>query len=340
MPTLPLQESIRDELDGLKVDHFSGIEQPQLFNRSQTKAEHEEQSKSSPSAMTSESVSQKPNHVNEGDSNQDLGTSVLETGQSSTGQQHMLQHSQEFESSSSIHSIDVNLPPGTKGQVTHMHRHTVQAMLTMNMLALCAYSQYREEMGEMIAAGLKTGSRDSYDAAGKFALCMKLLSLGVKASQIFIDPAQAGGICGRDDGFIHKSKVFIEIKSARAKSRGNREPGPDARPQFQISSIRDAGWGQLIFVPREQDPSDWTSIDEYDKCGFWLGIVLRKDYEQARVAVINGKPRVKRETEQVVVSPFTDAEGMKGLKSWLSPHIKWIRFRDLTREWCEEHLLL
>jgi hypothetical protein len=328
LPNFPLQ-AIRDELEGLKVDHFSGTE---------TQAEHEEQSKSlsSPSAMTCESV---PN-VNEGDSTQDLGTSVIETGQSSTGQQHMLQHSQESESSSSIHSINVNLPPETKGQVAHMHRHTVQAMITMNMLTLCAFPKYRKEMGEKIAAGLKTGSRDSYDAAGKFALCRKLMSLGVKASQIFIDPAQAGGLCGRDDGFIHKSKVFIEIKSARAKSRGNRKPGQNARPQFQASAIRDGGWGQLILVCREQDPSDWTSIDEYDECGFWLGIVLRDVYEQARVAVINGKPRVKRQTEQVVVSPFTDAEGIKGLKSWLSPHIKWIRFRDLTREWCEEHLLL
>ena len=96
----------------------------------------------------------------------------------------------------------------------------------------------------------------------------------------------------------------------------------------------------MVFVPRVKDPNDWTSVDEYDECEFWLGIVLRDSYEQARVAIINGKPRVKCQTEQVVVSPFTDAEGIKGLKRWLSPHITWIRFRDLTLEWCEEHLLL
>ncbi len=111
--------------------------------------------------------------------------------------------------------------------------------------------------------------------------------------------------------------------------------GPHARPQFQVSGLREACWGKLALVCRERDPHDWTSVADYDACRFWLGVVIRDHYDAARVAA----GRVESEEEQVVVSPFTEGQRVRRHGSWLSPHVRWIRFQDLTLDWCKLHLL-
>jgi hypothetical protein len=72
-----------------------------------------------------------------------------------------------------------------------------------------------------------------------------------------------------------------------------------------------------------------------DECGLWLGAIQRGEYEAARAAA--GQCAGGGEA-QVVVSPFGDGARVRH-RGWLSPHVRWVRFRDLTRAWCEEHLL-
>uniref|UniRef100_A0A7S0M4W2 Uncharacterized protein n=1 Tax=Cryptomonas curvata TaxID=233186 RepID=A0A7S0M4W2_9CRYP len=247
------------------------------------------------------------------------------------------QHSQE--SCSQVHSIDVNLPRDTRGKVAtqHLSRNLVRAMIAVNMLLLCGSPVYCKDMGKLLKCGIPQKGRDAFDAAGKFVLSKKLLSLGIEESQIYIDSAQAAGPCGTADGFIPGSRKYIEIKGAGAKSRGSRVQGPDARPQFQASGIRDGSWGLLALVGRERNPKDWTSMAEYDACGFWLGLVEREVFNAAHLAAGLGKDGGRWE-EQVVVSPFTEGQRVRH-GSWLSPHVRWIKFQDLTLEWCKEHLL-
>ena len=111
--------------------------------------------------------------------------------------------------------------------------------------------------------------------------------------------------------------------------------GPNARPQFQVSGLRGACWGELSLVCRERDPQDWTDVAEYDRCGFWLGLITRVEFDAARVAAGMGPCK----EEQVVVSPFTDGQRVRRHGSWLSPHMRWVRFQDLTLDWCLQHLL-
>jgi hypothetical protein len=94
----------------------------------------------------------------------------------------------------------------------------------------------------------------------------------------------------------------------------------------------DSWWGKLSLVCRERDPNDWTNVAEYDQCGFWLGLIKRSPYEEARAAAGKG---VAREVQvAVAVSRVTDGMRVQRHGSWLSR----IRFQDLTLKWCEDHL--
>ena len=244
-----------------------------------------------------------------------------------------------------LQSMDVDLPRQThhinattttrREAMPCLRQAIIQAMFATNIMMLCRCQHYRTEMGIKLATGVPMRCRDAFDAAGKFVLSLKLLSLGVNESQFIIDAAQAGGACGTADAFIPCTGEYVEIKGARAKSRGSRVQSPNARPQFQICRIRDAWWGKLILVCRVNDPNDWTNVAEYDKCGFWLGLIKRDRYKDACVAAGKGADK----EVQVAVSPVTDGMRVQRHGSWLSQHVTWIRFHDLTLKWCEDHLL-
>jgi hypothetical protein len=325
----------RDD-DALKVDGFTADEQDQSLNCSLTKAEHpsEHATIGSPAVISISQIDAESNELL-GTCAQDAETNEKDQDQSQGNVQtdHVNQGTCD-----SLQSMDVDLPQDrnkTRREAKqHLTRHIIQAMLAMNMLMLCRCQHYRTDMGIKIATGVPNKGRDAYDAAGKFVLSLKLLSLGVKESQFIIDAAQAGGACGTADAFIPGSGEYVEIKGARAKSRGSRVQGLNARPQFQICRIRNSWWGKLSLVCRERDPNDWTNVAEYDQCGFWLGLIKRSRYEEVRAAAGKG---VAREV-QVAVSPVTDGMRVQRHGGWLSQHVTWIRFQDLTLKWCEDHL--
>ena len=331
-----MQEAIgvqsRDDVDGFAAD-----EQGQSLNFSPMQAEHPSEHATVSSTAAVMSISRI-----DSDSSQLLNTRV-EDAETKEKDQDQSQGNVQTDQGTcdSLQSMDVDLPQDRNNNTRqgeankqHLTRYIIQAMLAMNMLMLCRCPHYRTDMGIKLATGVPRRGRDAFDAAGKLVLSLKLLSLGVKASQFIIDAAQAGGACGTADAFIPGTGEYVEIKGARAKSRGSRVQGPNARPQFQICGIRGAWWGKLCLVCRERDPSDWTNVAEYDKCGLWLGLIKRSPYEDARTAA--GKD-VDREV-QVAVSPVTDGMRVQRHGSWLSQHVTWIRFQDLTLKWCEDHL--
>ena len=130
---------------------------------------------------------------------------------------------------------------------------------------------------------MKRNGRDALDDAGKLVLALVLMFLGILAEDVVIDTAQAGGACSNADGFLTKPRIFFEVKGSIAKKRIDRIQGPNARPQFTLSSLRfgRTWWYELVIIGRERNPKDWTNVAEYAACGFWIGIVSRRRCEEA-----------------------------------------------------------
>ena len=91
--------------------------------------------------------------------------------------------------------MDVILPGDTVANVVtqHVTRNVVRAMMAVSMLLLCRSPVYCKEMANRLERGIPRRGRDAFDAAGKFVLSMKLLSLGVQESDVYVDSAQAAG---------------------------------------------------------------------------------------------------------------------------------------------------
>ncbi len=66
-----------------------------------------------------------------------------------------------------------------------------------------------------------------------------------------------------------------------------------------------------------------------------LGVIARSLYEDALAAAGKGADR----EVQVAVYPVTDGIRVQRHRSWLSQHVTWVRFLDLTRTWCKQHLV-
>ena len=135
--------------------------------------------------------------------------------------------------------------------------------------------------------------------------------------------SQAGGLYSRSDGFFAQTKAFLEIKGAKLKK--------GTLNQFQIKKIRVHGteWSTLVLVCRSREPLDWTNPAEYDRCGFWFGVVSRKDYEEA----LRLSPFKDRKEVSVTVTPGNGrASGGKSSRSWLGDKILWTRSEDIANQ--------
>ena len=257
-------------------------------------------------------------------------TSLEECGESS----QIHQSSGSF----SLHSLDANLPSGSNpvSGAEHVTRHVIAAMMATNALRLAESAHWLSTKKAELAIGVKQRKRDAFDNASKLSFAQKLASLGITATQIVIDTAQAGGICGNADGFNMESKEFFEVKGSCAKTRSDRVAGRNAQQQFTVQGVRFEGavWSKLIMVGRGRTPPDWTSAADYDACGFWLGVASRGRCEQALTAA--GKSLC--DLHSVAVTPWIQGMGPVRHRSWLGPCIEWIRFKDLTRGWLKQHL--
>ena len=104
------------------------------------------------------------------------------------------------------------------------------------------------------------------DGAGTGILVLKLVPmfLGILAEDVVLDTAQARGACSNADGFLTKPGIFFEVKGSIAKKRNDRIQGPNARPQFALSSVHFGRkwWYELVIIGRERNPKDWTNVAE------------------------------------------------------------------------------
>jgi hypothetical protein len=236
-----------------------------------------------------------------------------------------------------VQSMDAFLPAiSSQPRTQHLTRRIIQAMQAINALSLARCPQWLSAKRAELAEGVKRRKRNALDGAGKLTLACKLMSLGVTQLELVVDTAQAGGVCENADGINLSAKEYLEIKSSIAKARRGRAHGPRARSQFSVEGLRFAGtwWQKLILVCREKNPTDWTDVAEYDRCGFWLGVVSRKKCEEA----LNQAKNSVSDVRSVVVSPWTKDDKQINHKSWMSPLVEWIRFKDLTREWLKQHM--
>ncbi len=77
----------------------------------------------------------------------------------------------------------------------------------------------------------------------------------------------------------------------------------------------------------------WPGTMRGIACGFSLTC---EEFDHERATARTGKDW----PVMVVVFPFTvEGQPIRRHGSWLSPHVRRVRFRDLTLDWRREHLL-
>ena len=105
---------------------------------------------------------------------------------------------------------------------------------------------------------MKRNCRDVLDGAGILVLKLVPMFLGILSEDVVLDTAQAGGVCSNADGFLTKPRIFFEVKGSIAKKRNDRIQGPNARPQFSLSSVRFGRkwWYELVIIGRETQGLD------------------------------------------------------------------------------------
>ena len=224
----------------------------------------------------------------------------------------------------SMQSMD--LPHPCMGS-THMSQNVLRAMKGTGILQLLAEDKndnFLMKLQKILVDGVHRNRRNALDLAGKVPFSLKMKQIGQNQNTLWVDSAQAGGLYDTADALIPALLAFLEIKGAKLKS--------GSKGQFQIKKIRIEGtsWSFLVIVCRTQEPDNWTDPAEYDRCGFWMGVVSRKDYEEALL-----KAGIStRKTMNVTVTPGNGAaNGGKKSRSWLGDYIKWTRFEDLSSNW-------
>jgi hypothetical protein len=229
---------------------------------------------------------------------------------------------------SSLDSVDVSLPAERDPArvFCHLTKRMLCGMSGVNILSLWPDSAgFRQQVKTTLQTGVSCQRRNALDLAGKVPLSLKLLSLGVNNAELLVDFAQAGGLYGTDDGFIYSLKEFLEIKGAKRKK--------NTKNQYHIKkiSVLGTGWRHLFLICRGKEPTEWTSVSEYDACDFWLGYVTRDGYMTA----LQESGRLDMPLVDVTVTPGRSEKS----NSWLGKYIQWVKFRELTLEWWKKHVV-
>ena len=208
--------------------------------------------------------------------------------------------------------------------IEHIDNGLEHAIYATNMMHLLDDEVYKAYVDHLISSSSVFG-RDGNDARGKQPLCQIAKKIGIPASQLVVDPAQAGGLMGRSDGAIigpQGRKEPIEIKGFRCKK--------GKRSTVYINDIRlnDTDWQHLFIVSRQKDPVRWTDVREYRECGFNLAYVKRRDLNRAVWA--SGRGLLTK----------VDATITPGSKrGWLGRYVRWVKVQDISRKWWDKHVL-
>ena len=194
-----------------------------------------------------------------------------------------------------------------------------------NMLRLLRSGAFRNRCQAQMETGISRNWRDALDMAGKVTLALKAMSVGISEQFLFLDPAQAGGLMGKSDGAIinvRGSKEFIEVKGCRCKK------GKNFTVTLKDIRLDGTNFKHLFGVARKRDPSDWTDVDEYGQCDFWLAHVTRENLIKAMQE--SGRSHMRK--VDATITPGST-------RSWLGKYVKWIHFEDLTIDWWMKNVM-
>jgi hypothetical protein len=81
-------------------------------------------------------------------------------------------------------------------------------------------------------------------------------------------------------------------------------------------------------VLRERDPVDWADVNEYEACGFWIGIASRSRCE----AALRAKGMSLDATYTTVVTPHERGASAARHRGWLGPCFEWVQVGKLLRD--------
>ena len=182
----------------------------------------------------------------------------------------------------------------------------------------------------------KLQSGRNFDLIGKVAFWTKMKALGASSRQIIVDAAHSGGLCESDDGILPFKEAFLEIKGSGPKSRATSKQGRKAQVQYEFKKVRTNGtrWKYLILVCKRCSPDNWERAEDYDRAGFWLGLVTRQTFLNAlsEVEKQGGGGKKMANCTNLCLTPGTN----KG-SCFLSSFVEWIRFDNLTSDWLHTH---
>jgi hypothetical protein len=224
----------------------------------------------------------------------------------------------------SLQSLDF---PGYNGKAKHLSINELTAMKGAGILHLLANDRtgsYRSKLQHILAKGVRKQHRNALDLAGKVPFSLMMQQIGVDSQQLWVDSAQAGGLYDTADAFLPRKMAYVEIKGARLKA--------GTKNQYLMKDIRhiETDWNFLVFVCRSSQPVNWLNPAEYDRCGFWLGVIRREDY----MAELKGTKLENKQEISVTVTPGSGiASRGKLSKSWIGNYISWTRSTDLTPAW-------
>ena len=194
-----------------------------------------------------------------------------------------------------------------------------------NMLRLLRSGEFRTRCRVQMETGISRNWRDALDMAGKVTVALKAMSVGISEDFLFLDPAQAGGLMGKSDGAIinvRGSKELIEVKGCKCKK------GKKFTVTLKDIRLDGTNFKHLFGVARKRDPSDWTDVDEYSQCDFWLAHVTRENLIKAMQK--SGRSHMRK--VDATITPGST-------RSWLGKYVKWIQFENLTIDWWMKNVM-
>jgi len=118
-----------------------------------------------------------------------------------------------------------------------------------------------------------------------------------------------------------------QIKSSSSRTADGRT--------FGVKAVR-TGFRHLFIIGRKRNPEDWTSLDALND-SFSLGYISGDDYAVALQTYLVSKGRWPAASDKPQHATVTiDSRKNSG---WLNQHLKWISFKDLTRQWWQATVL-
>ena len=119
------------------------------------------------------------------------------------------------ETSETVQSLDVSVQGMNRQRFTN---NEISAMQTTSMLDLFykdSKGDFRKNLTDAFAHGLKKGSCHSLDLAGKVPFSLLMLSIGVNHKELYVDSALSGGLYSQQMPSSPAVELFLRSRAQR-----------------------------------------------------------------------------------------------------------------------------